>query len=376
MRALILLSLVVLALAGKHRNSDSGDSSSSSDADIPAQQPSVCALYPAMPVEAQEEDDTPKKHEQSTSSSSYLYDPVQFLPNGGFYAADVSAPTYHFSFCSADPNPSVVEFCNSENVAVCAVVNGVGISLGEFSSQNFQPNEEYKKGYTLTYSLPKEASACVNGTSATFVMNCSRNFDPETNYTVTSAVMSEDGCGITFTVDTVAACPIYIEQTYGHRMNFNAAHNILMIAGIISLIVLVCSCFVLCCVCRKVARERCARNKAACVKKPVAPVAHAKVAPVAPVARQQPQPPVTPPPQQFQPQFPGYFVPAPQGMNPMYPNLYQGGYMPLVPMMQPMPAQNPFAQVTSAHVAQRSQQEAEDERLARALQAQFNQEQA
>jgi len=292
---------------------------------------------------------------------------------GGFYAEDINAPTYHFSFCSDTPNPDTIEFCNSADIAVCAVVNGVGVGIGYFADMKFTDNVDHKKGFSISYSAPKEASACINGTTATFVMNCSRNFNPETNYTVTSAVLDETGCSITFNVNTVAACPIYVVETETpHRPNWRSVNAILMIAGIVSLVVLVCSCCVLCCVCRKVARERCARNKGVCQKK--ATPAAAPKAPVAAVAPRQPQPPVTPPPQQF----PGYFVPAPQGMAPMYPNLYQGGYMPLVPMMQQphMPAHNPFAQVNNVNVAQRSQQEAEDERLARALQAQFNQEQA
>jgi len=75
--------------------------------------------------------------------------------------------------------------------------------------------------------------------------------------------------------------------------------------------------------------------------------------------------------------MPGYFVPVPQGMAPMYPNLYQGGYLPLVPMMAQQPAihqqANPFVALSDNQVEQRENQIAEDERLARLLQQQFNQ---
>jgi len=374
---LILLALVVLALAGKHHSkSKSGDNASSSNSEsVDAQPPTYCAIYPDVPVADDEEEDSPQTQEyRDDDSTDYFYDPGQFMPNGGFFSSDLGLPTYYFSFCSQTPNSDSLAHCKSSDVSVCAVADGVGIALGNFGSvESLIEPAEHKKGFSLRYASSVSAvSGCANGTYARFVLNCSRNFDPETNYTVTSTVLDDNRCGITFYVNTPAGCPIALHNAPRQPPNFRNIHAILMIAGIVSLAVLVCSCCILCCVCRKVARERCARNKSGCAKKAAAAPAPKPV--VAAAAPRQPQPPVTPPPQNF----PGYFVAAPQGMNPMYPNLHQGGYMPLVPMMQApqMPAQNPFAQVNNNHVAQRSHQEAEDERLARALQAQFNQEQA
>lgn len=186
-------------------------------------------------------------------------------------------------------------------------------------------------------------------------------------------------------MNTVAGCPITAERKEipVHRPTFT--RFFLLGFAVLGGVIFLCSCCLACCLCCKNRRAKCAAKRAAC-SKPILPQQRPAAAPVAaprPAPVAAPRPPVTPPPQQQQqmqqmPQMPGYFVPVPQGMAPMYPNLYQGGYLPLVPMMQQQPAvqqlnsQNPFVALSDNQVEQRDHQIAEDERLARLLQQQFN----
>jgi len=241
--------------------------------------------------------------------------------------------------------------------------------------------DDYTRGITFSYSTIDRT--CPNGENVVSLnLNCSRHFDRKVNYTVTSLISNK--CATTISINTPGGCPIVAKTEempmQGHR--HNSTTLILMIFGIVGACVCICACCVACCVCRKVAREKCAsRGGRWCGRKQnsQAPAQTAqqhqpKPAP-APKQIQSPRPPIQPPPTPQVPQVPGYFVPVgnPESAQ-MYPNLFQGGYMPLVPMMVQQPAiQNPFVQLDESHVQAREQQVAEDERLARLLQQQFNQ---
>jgi hypothetical protein len=256
-------------------------------------------------------------------------------------------------------------------------------------------------------------------------MNCSSQFDSQTNYTVTSTSTTNDGCTTVLNINSAAACPIEPHRTKTDKHpKVKLPKVFLIVMAVIGSIIFLCACMVACFACIKHRRERCVQKKQ-CRKSPqqqqpqqqqqMKKLQPQPVVPhrqqYQPVQAQQPrspQPPITPPPaprqmplypqvpqQQQQQQFQQFQQPQmrPQQMPPqqmpqqfqhpmVYPNLYNGGnFVPLVPMMvqpqaqappQSMHQSNPFLVPMTNTVLARDAQVAEDERLARMLQAQFN----
>jgi len=391
MNKLIVVLVALLLVAEAHRSHKKGNShSGKSDKDsnkVEVGQPTSCAIYIELPVPLVEDDSSSSSSSSSSGNSGVtFYDPGQFISQGGLY--QTADTTYYFSFCVDSPQPDAIEFCSSES-AVCAVKAEVGTSMGSFADMTFAPKDNYEAGVVLSYATAD--ATCPNGTNTySFVLNCSKHYDPETNYTVTNMV--QDACGTIFYINTVAACPItseLVEVPVQTKKGSVFTRFLILGFSVLGGVICICSCCLAFCLACKNRREKCAKqggNRSWCQKKrqatAPAPVAQ-RPAPVA-----APRPPVTPPPAQAiapqMPQMPGYFVPVPQGMAPMYPNLYQGGYLPLVPMMpqqqavqqQHQPAHNPFVQLEENHLQQREKQITEDERLAKLLQQQFNHESA
>jgi len=265
--------------------------------------------------------------------------------------------------------------------------------MGSFSTLTFAAKDNYEAGVIVSVNSPN--AICENGTNTySFVLNCSKHYDPETNYTITG--MTQDACSTTFYINTVAGGPTTTERkavTVPARKTTWVTFMLIGF-GVLGGVIALCSCCLACCLACKNRREKCANgakhswcSKRRAAQQQPAPAPQPRPAPqAAPRPQQQPaqvapRPPVTPPPAAAPqiPQMPGYFVPVPQGMAPMYPNLYQGGYLPLVPMMPQQPAvhtpANPFVMLDN-EPQHRENQIVEDERLARLLQNQFNHESA
>lgn len=384
MRSLLVCALLILAVSAHKKNNKHNSHSTTSSTDkneVEVSQPTSCALYmmQAIPVEDAFSSSSSSSNYGSDDQGATFYDPGQFIPNGGWFEG--ASQNYYFSFCTDTPSETAIEYCDSD-AALCSVGNNqLGTTLATFSEMTYTPKDNYEAGVIISYNHPNPT--CPNATSTySFVLNCSKYFDPATNYSITSVDQSENGCGATIYVNTVAGCPITAErkEVKSYRPKL-FTHFFLLGFAVLGGVIFLCSCCLAFCLCCKNRRAKCAAKRAGCAagkpQQPILPQQRPAVAPrPAPVAA--PRPPVTPPPQAApqMPQMPGYFVPVPQGMSPMYPNLYQGGYLPLVPMMAQQPAiqqqHNPFVALSDNQVEQRDNQIAEDERLARLLQQQFN----
>jgi len=374
---LLLLSLVLANKGNNNKHADKNKSSSEEEEKTKASAPTNCRI----PV------DSAGRILEEGKPSPYFFDPGQFLSNGGYFAHN-SDLTY-WSFCREMPNKR----CDSSH-ALCSKDNQLAPFETAQESTRKTGKDKDHVGLTMTYHESQKTvaptSTCAHGKTWHFILACTRPFNSDTNYTITS--VSTDGCTTNVSMNTPAGC--LLEAVAHTAIEGQSAKMPLfvIVMSVIAGVVLICACFVMCCVVCKFRRDRCAARRGACHKKaevPQVPLVRPQPPPqpIRPLA--QPRPPMTPPPApQVRPLVPQplpqgqYFVP-PQAM---YPNLYNGGYVPFVPMMvqppqqqqqrqqaPPVAPQNPFL-VPMSNATPRDAQMAEDERLARVLQAQFNNE--